>query len=582
MSDLAAAVECGKMRSLTVRNFRCIGPKGVKVDLDDIVVLVGPNNSGKSSILRAYEIAMSEGSNAGKIKMEDFPEGKVSESNPVEIEIVTEVISGNPGKQWLGGLDGSEVESSASKYVKERWVWVKEGKGTRQGWNVHSQSWDDKKPWGWAGVANARRPAVHPVRAFDPPESQSKQIHELLRSALMESAKKVSKDGVNLYEKLIKDIGEFQKIVLGEDNSAIESAESALNQIVSSIFLDHTVEYIQPADAPEDVFRIFAQGGKLTMGHKDGHRSDLESQGSGARRTMLWATLKYIKDTTQEGNKSNVLLIDEPELCLHPSAVRDACNVLYELASKDGWQIMLTTHSPVFIDLSRDNTTIVRVERKDVGEIIGTTLYRPESARLTKDDKSNFKIMTSYDPYVGEFFFGGRIVVVEGDTEYAAFKMLASEFKELSDVHIIRARGKATIASMAKVLNQFGASYSIIHDSDTPKAKRKNRSTGEVVEINNPAWSANEKILSEVEGRLKSNTVRLVASIINFEHAFFDTSLTSEKPYSAVSAMREDRERKEIIKKLLDALLDHSKPLPSGCLDWSDINQLHSAVQAVT
>ncbi|MQY49523.1 AAA family ATPase [Rhizobiales bacterium RZME27] len=576
MAEAQVDLERGKLRSLSVRNFRCIGSNAVKVDLDDIVVLVGPNNSGKSSILRAYEIAMSEGSKAGQLKQDDFPNGNVDPENPVEIELVTEVIVGDPGKQWLGDLDGKPVVGEGRKYVKEKWVWTAVGKGTRFGWNVDSQAWDSKKPWGWANVANARRPAVHPVRAFDPPEAQAKQIHDLLSKAILDSAKLLEKDGVKIYEKLLGDINDFQKLALDHNKGKIEEAEKTLNDIVSSIFLDHVVQYIQSSDASESALKLFPDGGRLTTGHKDGHMSDLESQGSGARRTMLWATLKLLKDSATDQKKANVLLIDEPELCLHPSAIRDACKVLYDLASKEGWQVMVTTHSPVFIDLSRDNTSVVRVERKAKGEIVGTTLYRPEAAQLSSDDKANLKLLNLYDPYVAEFFFGGRVVLVEGDTEYSAFRLIMNEDKSFSDIHVIRARGKATIASLAKILNQFGASYSILHDTDTPKTMSKDKKTGEQKEIVNPAWTTNGNILAAVEKQLEAKTTRLVASRVHFEAAFFDTALTGEKPYSAVRALQDDGERKKVVTELFRGLIDHEAKLPEGCIEWAKMDELEA------
>ena len=41
-----------KLRALTIRNFASIGEPGLTIPIDDIVVLIGPNNSGKSSVLR--------------------------------------------------------------------------------------------------------------------------------------------------------------------------------------------------------------------------------------------------------------------------------------------------------------------------------------------------------------------------------------------------------------------------------------------------------------------------------------------------------------------------------------------------
>ncbi|MBF4270435.1 DUF2813 domain-containing protein, partial [Vibrio anguillarum] len=59
------AVPRPRLRKLTIKNFRCIGSTPVEIELDEIVVLVGPNNVGKSSILRAYEVAMEEASKTG-------------------------------------------------------------------------------------------------------------------------------------------------------------------------------------------------------------------------------------------------------------------------------------------------------------------------------------------------------------------------------------------------------------------------------------------------------------------------------------------------------------------------------------
>jgi putative ATP-dependent endonuclease of OLD family len=47
-----------KLVSLQLRNLGCIGPEGLKVALDKIVCLVGRNNAGKSTVIRAYELAV--------------------------------------------------------------------------------------------------------------------------------------------------------------------------------------------------------------------------------------------------------------------------------------------------------------------------------------------------------------------------------------------------------------------------------------------------------------------------------------------------------------------------------------------
>src|SRR5271163_4032729 len=101
-STTELAVERPRLKKLTVRNFRAIGIEPVTVELDDIVVLVGPNNSGKSSILRAYEVVMQHGSKEGELLQEDFPNSTVDEKNPVEIELETVVYdAAAPGEKWI-------------------------------------------------------------------------------------------------------------------------------------------------------------------------------------------------------------------------------------------------------------------------------------------------------------------------------------------------------------------------------------------------------------------------------------------------------------------------------------------------
>jgi putative ATP-dependent endonuclease of OLD family len=142
-------------------------------------------------------------------------------------------------------------------------------------------------------------------------------------------------------------------------------------------------------------------------------------------------------------DRPHLLLMDEPEICLHPDAIREARRVLYDLPTTNGWQVMITTHSPIFIDLSRDNTSIARVERLSNGVVEGTTIFRPKKAKLDDDDRVELKLLNLCDPYVAEFFFGGKTVLVEGDTEYTAFRhVISCDPQKYRHVHVVRSRGK--------------------------------------------------------------------------------------------------------------------------------------------
>jgi len=317
------------------------------------------------------------------------------------------------------------------------------------------------------------------------------------------------------------------------------------------------------------------------MGPSGGFHSTLERQGSGACRTLIWAALRILSERAEgkasgSGDRPHLLLMDEPEICLHPDAIREGRRVLYDLPASKRWQVMITTHSPVFIDLSRDNTSIARVERASNGTINGTTIFRPKNAKLD-DDKVELKLLNLCDQYIAEFFFGGRTVVVEGDTEFTAFRHIIScDPGKYMDVHVVRARGKACLVSLCKILNQFDKGYGILHDADRMTIPNK-KTNGERI---NPAWSENAKILKETESGRKAGRIRFLASIPNFEEGYFGEAADRDKPYSALARLKGEDGVFKRIASLLDYLINASSSVPAGAKSWASIEDLESGVMA--
>jgi len=582
-----AGIKKPRLHKLIIKNFRCIGSVSVTIELDDIVVLVGANNAGKSSILRAYEVVMSHGSKEGKLSIHDFPNGRIDENNLPEITLHTIIYDNAPGENWIHKTEKNE------NLIVERWTWKEEGDPVRQGCNKDNV-WESKVPWGAPNIAKNNRPQPHRVDSFADPQVQADAIVGLLQEVLKERVKNLKSPklstgegevaaGKSDYAELMEKVKEIQTKIVQESKGEIDKIQQELSSLVSEVFAGYEVKFdAKPEDDLDKAITLFKVNPQLFMGPKGAYQSPIERQGSGARRTLLWTALRILSENKQESSESDVrrphvLLLDEPELCLHPNAIREACNLLYNLPQTGNWQVMVTTHSPAFINISKDNTTIVRVERDEKGDIHGTTVFRPERVNLGDDDRSNLKMMNICDPYVTEFFFGGRTIVVEGDTEYTAFKYIAaSDPKKYRDVHIIRARGKATIVTLIKILNHFGSSYSILHDSDRLKVTTKKRG-----EINNPAWKHNDSIREAVSKKPSHTKIRLLASLPNFEAAYFGEEADGDKPYNALMQLKKDSPSFKAIEQLFNALIDHDKPLPDNCVEWSDIKELEKKVATV-
>lgn len=560
------AIPKPRLKSLKIKNFRSIGADGIQIDLDDIVVLVGPNNAGKSSILRAYEIVMKHGSKECQLSINDFPNGQVDNSVLPEIELETIVFDNSPGEKWI------TTTLEGEKLVKERWIWTSPNKDPkREGWSSIDSLWDEQVPWGAPNVANSRRPLPHRIDAFSPPDQQASEITKILSELLKEKLKDIkteSNQEKSDYELLLEEIKNFQNRVAKSAENEILDIENEISKYIEKVFPNHRIKLDTKSETDiEKSYSPFKGAPELLMGSNDGYFSKIENQGSGARRTLLWSTLKYVSDrnTVGENSRPHVLLLDEPEICLHPSAVREARDVLYELPSIGNWQVMITTHSPIFIDLSKDNTTIIRVSKED-SKIQCTTLFRPKTAKLDPDDKKNMKLLNICDPYLHEFFFGGKQIIVEGDTEYTAFSKIKAKYpRDYTNVQIIRSRGKGIIPSVAKVLKQFSTGFSILHDTDTEKT-----TSGKV----NPAWSMNTSIQNIRTTDEEREVISIVACKTCFEIALFGDEAKEEKPYNALTKMDSDTALEEKVKSLLDALLDKSFPLPEKCIRWNEIAEL--------
>lgn len=553
-----------RLHKLIIQNFRSIGSEKVEIELDDIVVLVGPNNVGKSSILRAYETVMSHGSKDGKLTINDFPNGQVDPGNLPAIELHTIVFSDAPGERWL------DPTSDGEWLIREKWMWDSPNKDPkRQGYDVKKNDWDDQVPWGAPNVANSRRPLPHRIDAFATPDKQASEITKLITSLLREKLSDIKSDPEQEksdYELILDKIKDLQTKVVQATEGEIKIIENEISEYLGKLFPKHKIKFDAKPEADlEGSYQPFKTNADLLMGPEDGYFSSIEHQGSGARRTLLWATLKYLSESQdKKGLRPHVLLLDEPEICLHPSAIREARSVLYDLPASGNWQVMITSHSPIFIDLSKDNTTIIRVFRDSDSEVKSTTLYRPERAKLDNDDKKNMKLMNICDPYLHEFFFGGRQVIVEGDTEYTAFSMIKEMYPDqYGDVQIIRARGKGIIPSVAKVLKQFSKSFFILHDTDEELTAKGNK---------NPAWGMNNTIAQLLDEDGKAN---LVACKTCFEIALFGQEVKDEKPYSALTRIQSSVDARDRVKSLLDYLIGlEGAVLPDNCIHWTKIEQL--------
>ncbi|AKO02645.1 hypothetical protein BXOR1_14015 [Xanthomonas oryzae pv. oryzicola] len=286
-----------------------------------------------------------------------------------------------------------------------------------------------------------------------------------------------------------------------------------------------------------------------------------------------------------------ILLIDEPENALHPMAARAAQRYLYDLAKAGGWQVMLTTHSPYFVNPFEDHTTIVRMYRENSGGgSTVTKVYRSDSVNFVGTEKEELQALQQIDPSFSEVFFGSYPVIVEGDTEHAAF--IASLVKTprplAQHVTPIRARGKALIVPLIKVLSHFKIPFGVLHDTDTPFIDNGNK---------NSAWTENGKIWTAIQtARANGVLVRHRVSVPDFERRMGFSAGSKSKPLTMYVGVQKSKTMQEDVESLIKELLsdaehcavggavsdeDFADKLRQVLANWADQNGMASHVKII-
>lgn len=134
-----------------------------------------------------------------------------------------------------------------------------------------------------------------------------------------------------------------------------------------------------------------------------------------------------IVDALYDSSENNVILIDEPEISLHPDLQRKLYSLLVEY-SKDK-QIIVSTHSPYFVDwkLFSDKAKIIRL-RKEKDSI---QLYE-----LSEDTRKDIKgIITDYQkPHILSlnaneiFFLNDNVILTEGQDDVLCYKEIFEKY----------------------------------------------------------------------------------------------------------------------------------------------------------
>jgi predicted ATPase len=161
--------------------------------------------------------------------------------------------------------------------------------------------------------------------------------------------------------------------------------------------------------------------------------------------------------------KDGVVLIDEPELHLHPRWQRIFLGLFRDLAPSRNNQFVITTHSPVFVTPDTINS-ITRVYRQP-----GGATERIALRDVDLPDKKNLVRMINSQNNE-RVFFADRAVLVEGITDRLVVASLLDggsvRFANNDAIEIVEVGGKGNFAEYRKLLDALRTPSFIVADLD--------------------------------------------------------------------------------------------------------------------
>jgi len=167
--------------------------------------------------------------------------------------------------------------------------------------------------------------------------------------------------------------------------------------------------------------------------------------------------------------KNGVVIIDEPDLHLHPLWQNVLLDLFFELSDQRGIQFMVATHSPTFITRrSVRNTLRVYAPNGESKVVV--------PGPLDESEKDLFQIINVFNNT--KVFFADKVILVEGQIDnliyHSILRKLQPQFDKAEVIEILEVQGKENLEKFKKFLDKWQIRSYRIADKGYTSADEKN------------------------------------------------------------------------------------------------------------
>jgi len=495
-----------KIRELKIKNFRSI--YDLTLNLSDLTILIGRNNSGKSSILDAIRIVFEnlDQDIVKTVEYENLPEDMKDQifgiwffknyKDPVELQVLVELDANEIDDELKELCKLTEEIRGALIVVRLEYL----GEEKKILWKLHKLDL-------LGYVSEAPKKALKILKLYGNKmegdifsHCQIVNENRIINSRAFNKVIDILRDRVHIitpyyvshYPSVINlDI----KAILRKTLVPRELLEDLKKVLDDPSLRDYFYKYIREAKGEGHAYSYYYINHKSKM--YEGIPLRLELFGGGEQ------ILDCIIAALLSKGEGQVFLIEEPEIHMHPAYVKGFAHVLEEITKERNIQVITITQSPELIAAVKDKGTIVGV-RKGYEKVFAspkpvTKVYRP----YRKDEEGYLIDTLAHELGLssGYFFFLDVAILVEGRSDKILLQHFINLMKNLrrlmylprANYDILEYR-QERLKSMLKVLyERFKVKTFVITDNDYQGRKSAEEAKKLGLEENKEVFTLSQK-----------------------------------------------------------------------------------------
>jgi len=449
-----------RLTRVFIENFRAI--HRLKLDLDQITVLIGENNTGKTSVFDVLGLCLGRPGSAlathfraadFRCGAEDRKPRSIRVALTFECRVDRDLPEHSPLRDALTrdnrGVSRLQVEFTGHPHdgrVRHRWV------------DPGGRPLDPQPPH--ATLDELRR--LHPVLLLRFAQRAPPTRSEAPQTGVESRAEQRGRRGLESeVARVYRELALTRGPVPPDD---LRRGLAAAHELYEGIRLRH-VASLAPLDGMIDGLSSAPEGAAPSATPD----RDLERAGSGSHTLgllmVLGALLDVRGDDTLPAFSNPVIIIEEPEVHLHPILLASTWDVLEGL----GAQTLVTTNSGELLS-SVPMGFVRRLARRD-GDI---TVHRLHPSRLSRTELR--RVGYHIGAKRGGVLFARCWLLVEGETEFWILRQLAQVLGYDLEAEGVRCVefAQCGVPPLVKLANDLGIEWHLLTDGDQSGAAYAN------------------------------------------------------------------------------------------------------------